>query len=84
MIFWYTWFKLTFNNIYARLAKWLHKFVCFKKAKQGIKGENEEISNGIEGGPVDAQQIDDEELSYSKGKQNVKKGDKKIRDKKVS
>ncbi|CDW85403.1 UNKNOWN [Stylonychia lemnae] len=76
MIFWYSWFKLTLNNVHGRISKWLQKFLCFKKAKQGVKDDAD--FSGIEAQP-DALHIEDEEVQDSKQKSDAKKGDKRPR-----
>lgn len=50
LLFWFSWIKLTFSDYYQKLHKYLSKYLCFKKSKQGAvnKGENDKIGDESE------------------------------------
>eukprot|EP00347_Sterkiella_histriomuscorum_P017693 403348360 len=58
LLFWFSWIKLTFSNYYAKVQKYLSKYICFKKSKQGVKGEKD---NNVQSDFQDINKIEGED-----------------------
>jgi hypothetical protein len=73
IVFWWTWFKLTFNNIYGRLHKCLSRyFSCLRKSKTEDAKDNDLGNADDEAGGPHKEAGDFDEVDDKKKKKKRK------------